>query len=335
MDSSFGWRRHRVVGRERPVAGFLGSVAIRLVLTSLLATLGVFVAIELSIVGGHRAVLLPMGVNPESERDVAIVEEFHLDDHLLVRHAHWVADAVRGDLGRSTRGGTPVAEFIGHRFTISLELAAASMFVAVLVGIPLGLWAARVDGSRSGRLVTSALSLAQSLPVFITATILIWVFAVRLGWFPAAGWTRVSESAGGNLRGIALPVAAIACAEVGIIARVVRAGVIEVLGEDFIAAAMGKGLSTSYILLRHALRPGSLALLTVLSLNVSSVIAGSFVVEIVFGIGGLGPSMVEASVNRDLHLLLGLTLYTVVVFVLVTALIDLVMLWADPRIRRG
>ncbi len=118
------------------------------------------------------------------------------------------------------------------------------------------------------------------------------------------------------------------------IARVVRAGVVDVLGEDFIAGAVGKGLSRRYILVRHALRPGCLMLLTVLSLNVSSMIAGSFVVEIVFGIGGLGQSLVEASVNRDLNLLLGLTLYTVAVYVLVSALIDLAMLWADPRIRR-
>ncbi|MEZ5377005.1 MAG: ABC transporter permease [Acidimicrobiales bacterium] len=307
----------------------------RLLLTSLVATFAVFLAIEVSISGGYEAVLLPMGANPNDPRDAAIIEEFHLDQPLVIRHAHWVADALRGDLGRSTRGGVVVTEYIGHRFTISLELALVSMLLAVVAGVPLGLMAAAADGQPSGRVLTAGLSVAQSLPVFTTATILIWVFAVKLGLFPAAGWTRISESLIGNLDGIVIPAVAIAFAEIGVIARVVRSGVVEVLGEDFIAAAMGKGLSRRYILFRHALRPGSVALLSVLSLNIPSVVAGAFVVEIIFGIGGLGQSLIEASIGRDLHMLLGLTLYTVAVYVVVSALIDLALLWADPRIRRS
>ncbi len=314
---------------------FLRPFLLRLVITSFLATLGVFVAIELSISGGHRAVLMPMGTNPNSERDMAIVELYHLDDPLIVRHARWIIDALQGDLGRSTRGGTAVAEYITHRLTISLELALAGMVLAVVIGVPLGLLAAGRDGTASGRSLTSLLSVAQSLPVFTTATILIWVFAVNLGWARSSGWTRISESIGGNLGGLILPAVAIAFAEAGVIARVVRAGVVEVLREDFVTAAMGKGMSRRYVLFRHALRPGSLSLLTVLSLNVSSMIAGAFIVEIVFGIGGLGQALVEASVTRDLHLLLGLTLYTVGIYVVMSALIDLAMLWADPRIRRN
>jgi len=307
----------------------------RLVFTSLLASFGVFLAIELSISGGYRAVLLPMGANPTSARDAAIIEEFHFDDPLVVRHAKWVVDALQGDLGRSSQGGTPVTEFIGHRVTISLELALAAILLAAVVGVPLGLLAASADGQRSGRLLTATISVAQSIPVFITATFFIWLFAVKFRWFPASGWTRISNSVLDNLHGLVIPATAIAFAEIGIIARIVQSGVVQVLGEDFIAAAMGKGLGRRYILFRHALRPGSLALLAVASLNVPSLIAGSFVVEIVVGIGGLGQGLVEASVNRDLNLLLGLTLYTVGLYVLVSAVIDLVLLWADPRIRRA
>ncbi len=313
---------------------FARRVATRLVVTSFVATFVVFLAIELSISGGYRAVLIPMGVDPTSERDLAVVDEFDLDDPLVVRHARWMLDAVQGDLGRSTRGGTPVVEYVSHRLTISLELALVAMALALIVGVPLGLLAASLDGSFLGRMLTAFLSIFQAVPVFITAIAFIWLFAVKLQWAPATGWTRISESIDGNLRTLLLPASAIAFAEAGVIARVVRSGVVDVLGEDFIAGAVGKGLSRRYILVRHALRPGCLMLLTVLSLNVSSMIAGSFVVEIVFGIGGLGQSLVEASVNRDLNLLLGLTLYTVAVYVLVSALIDLAMLWADPRIRR-
>ncbi len=314
---------------------FAGRFVVRLVVTSFIATLMVFVAIELSISGGYRAVLMPLGANPASERDMTMVEEFRLDQPLVVRHVLWVGDALQGDLGRSNRRGTPVAAYISHRLTISLELALVSMVLAVAVGIPIGLVAAASDGSRLGRAATTLLSVAQSLPVFITAIILIWVFAVKLGWVRATGWTRISESVGGNLGGAILPAIALAFAEAAVIARMARAGVIDALRQDFVAAAVGKGMSRRYILFRHALRPGSLGLLTMLSLNVSSMIAGSFVVEIVFGIGGLGQAVVEASVNRDLHLLLGLTLYTVGIYVVMTTLIDLALLWADPRIRRA
>ena len=185
----------------------------------------------------------------------ALVEEFDLDDPLVVRHARWVLDAVQGDLGRSTRGGTPVVEYVSHRLTISLELALAAMALAVIVGVPLGLLAASLDGSFFGRMLTSFLSVFQAVPVFITATAFIWLFAVKLQWAPATGWTRISESVDGNLRTLMLPASAIAFAEAGVIARVVRAGVVDVLGEDFIAGAVGKGLSRRYILVRHALRP--------------------------------------------------------------------------------
>ncbi len=311
----------------------LGRFAARLVGTVFLATLLVFVAVELSIDGGFGAVVMPLGADPNSARDRAIVEQFHLDEPLIIRHAHWLADAVRGDFGRSTRGGTPVAEIIMHRLTISLELALAGTLLAVVVGIPLGLLSAAVDGRPLGRLLASLLGLAQSVPVFMAATLLIWLFAVRLGWLAASGWTRLSDSVTGNLRSLILPAVALAIGEVGVIARVVRADVLTVLRADYITAAIGKGLSRPYILLRHALRPGSIGLLTVLSMNVSSLIGGAFVVEIVFGIGGLGQELIAASVNRDLALLLGLTSYTVAVYVVVTACVDVALVWADPRIR--
>lgn len=311
----------------------LRRLLLRFIGTSFLATLGVFFAIELSISGGYQAILLPNGVNPQSERDQAILEEFRLDDPVIVRHLYWVADAVQGDFGRSIRGGTPVTEIVSHRLTISLQLALTAMVLAVVVGVPLGLLAAASDGSRSGRALTSVLSVSQSVPVFMSATILIWAFAVQLGWVRSAGWTRLSDSVSGNLGGLILPAIAIALAEVGIIARVTRAGVVSVLQEDFAAAAMAKGLSRRYILFRHALRPGSLALLNILGLSISAMIAGSFVAEIVFGIGGLGPELIEASTGRDLPLLLGLTLYTAWIYLVLTALVELAMRWADPRIR--
>ena len=307
----------------------------RLVLTTVLGTLAVFAAIEASIDGGFRAVVLPQGINPDSPRDSFIVSEFNLDRPLLVRYASWLLDALQGDLGSSIRNGEPVFDIIVHRLPISLELALVGIVVAVVLGIPLGLFAALRDGRRSGQLVSAILGFTQSLPAFMAGTLLIWVVSVRFGLLPASGWTRLSNSPTGNLRGLILPVAALVLAEIGIIARVVRADVLRVLQEDYIVAAVGRGLPARRVVFNHALRPGSIGLLTVLGLNFSSLLAGVFVIEIVFGIGGLGQVLIEAGLGRDLNLLLGLTLYTIVVYVVVAALIDLALYWADPRIRRA
>lgn len=314
---------------------FLRRLLARLVVTSAVATLLVFVAIEASIPGGYRAVVMPFGFNPDDPRHTAVVDEFHLDDNVVVRWFHWVVDAFQGDFGQTARGGVDVVEVITHRLPISIELALAGMLLAVIVGIPLGVFTAVNDQRLIGRVVSIPLSLAQSVPVFMSGTLGIWLFALELGWVRASGWTRISNSITGNLAGLALPAMALALAEVGFIARVVRGDLLRVLGQDYVAAATGKGLSRRYVLYRHALRPASLGLLAVLSVNISSMIAGTFVVELVFGIGALGQTLLEASINRDLYVLLGLTLYIVTVYVVVTSLIDLVIYWADPRVRRG
>lgn len=306
----------------------------RLVGTTLATTFLVFAAVERSIDGGFRTVVFPAGFDPSDPRDQALAEALHLDRGLIVRYGHWLADALGGDLGRSPRANGDVLGFVSHRLTISLELAVVSMLVAVTLGVGLGLTSALRAGRPGGGAIDAGLGLAQSIPTFMSATLLISIFAVRLRWFPAAGWTRVSDSVGGNLRAIVLPVAALALAEIGIIARIIRADLQRVFAEDFIVSAVARGYGPARIAFRHALRPASLGLLTIVGLNLGSIISGAFVVEIVFGIGGLGPALIEASLNRDLHLLLGLTLYVVLVYVVAATVVDAVTFWADPRIRR-
>ncbi|MCP5030050.1 MAG: ABC transporter permease, partial [Actinomycetia bacterium] len=181
------------------IAIFLRRLVARLVTMSVIATILVFVAIEVSIPGGYRAVVLPNGVNRANPRDLAVVDHFHLDDHVLVRWAHWVIDAFQGDLGRTARGGTSVVEVITHRLPISIELALAGMLLAVVIGIPLGVLAAVNDRRPLGSFISVPLSVAQSVPVFMSATLGIWLFALELGWVRASGWTRISDSITGNL----------------------------------------------------------------------------------------------------------------------------------------
>lgn len=304
----------------------------RMVGTIAAATFLVFVAIEVSIKGGYQAVLLPNG-NDGSPRARAIIEEFHLDHNVVVRYLYWVGDVLRGDFGRSNRRGELVVEVITHRLPITVQLVVIGMGLTVLLGIPLGLALVALRERRTGKVLNTLVSVAQSTPIYVTPLILIAFVSVRWKWLPPNGWVRISESLGGNLKNLILPVTALVLAEIGIVARIVYADVVEVLDTDYIAAARGKGLGSSYILFRHALRPASLGLLNVVGLNIGSLLSGAVVIELIFGIGGLGQQLFEATVNRDLYLLLALTGFAVVVNVVLNTLADVLMHVLDPRIR--
>lgn len=304
----------------------------RLVLTVAVAGLAVFVAIEVSIPRGFRTVVLPMG-DDTSPGARAVIERFHLDQPVVVRWLHWLADLATGELGTSLqRRGTPVADLILPRLSISLEFMAVGLAGMVLLGIPLGLLAALWDRRPAGGLLNVVFGLSQSVPVFVTPPFLIWLFALQLRWLPAASWVRLGDSITGNLRTLLLPATALVLAEVGIVARIVRADALTVLRSDYVAAAVGKGLGPVHIAFRHVLRPASLGLVNIIGLNIGSLLSGVMLIEIIFGIGGLGQLILEASLNRDLHLLLAITTSVVVVYVTINSVVDGLLGVLDPRI---
>ena len=315
------------------IARVVGRVVLRMVGTMIAATFLVFFAVENSIRGGIRTVILPAGIDESSPRARELIEEWNLDGNLVVRYLRWLGDAVTGDFGRSTRAGTQVSELITHRLSISLEIMLLGTLVTLLIGIPLGLWAAARSARGRGRVLTSALSVSQSVPVFVTPLFLVWVFALQLGWLPAAGWVRISDSLTGNLRAAALPVIALAFAEIGVVGRIVQNDAARIMGADFVTSALSKGLPARYVMVRHVLRPASLGLLNVIGINIGALLSGALIVELVFGIGGLGQLLLESTLNRDLELLLGLTVYTVGVYVVLNAIVDALMPILDPRIR--
>lgn len=306
----------------------------RLAGTLALATLGVFIAIELSIEGGFQATLLPSGVNPESARDLAIVDAYNLDQGIMGRWLSWLGDAVQGDFGRSIRTGTPVWEVIEPRLPISGELMLVSIVLTVLIGLPMGVLAAMWANTRRGRVLDSVLGLSQAMPVFVLAPFLILILGVRLQWLPAATWVRPTSDLSDHIKHLILPVTAVALTEFGAIARIVQADLLRTMSEDYVIAARGKGLSDRFVLYRHALRPSSFGLLNIVGLNIGAMLSGVVVVELIFGIGGLGQLLLESTINRDLNAVLALTAYFVVVFVVVNWVVDMVMLAVDPRIDR-
>jgi len=279
-------------------------------------------------------VLLPPGA-PRGTRAREIIELYHLDENVLVRYIYWLADAAHGDFGYSTISDQSVTDTLTHRIPISLQLMLVGVGLAVAIAIPLGLLAVAWRNTIGSKILSVFFGLSQGIPIYVTPLFLIALFAVELQWLPASGWIRISESLSGNLTNSILPLAALVFAEVGIIARIVSADVSRVLDTDYIVAAIGKGLSYRYVLFRHALRPASLGLLNLVGLNIGTLLSGALVIEIIFGLGGLGRVLFEATIGRDLPMLLGLTTYGVVVHKTLSTIVDGIMMIADPRIRRA
>ncbi len=323
------------------VAGALRWVA-RIVISIYLSTLLVFLMIEVSISGGMASVVLgaqsgvvhlddeAYATLPQLIRDD--VETYRLRDPVVVRHAAWALDAVRGDLGR-TIGNQPVEVLVTPRLPISFQIAAVGLFLAVLIGIPAGLLGAILRRPGPQTLHQLGVATFQATPSFVLATFATWILAVRLGLLPAAGWERLSTSITGNLRFLTLPVAAVALPEAALIARVVMTSTNQVLGEEYVVAAQAKGLPRHQIFTRHVLRPASMTLLTQIGLVLSSLLGGVVIIERIYSIGGLGSVLFEGSINRDLHVVATLTAYLTFAIMVIRGLSEIAYRWADPRLR--
>lgn len=315
----------------RVAVGLFGLLR-RLALALAAATLAVFIMIELSFPGGFEKVVLPLGTDPSNPEHRDIVDTYRLDQGIFGRYVGWWSDAIGGDWGRSTWNGGPVWDLVGPRLPISAELMMVGLGLAALIGIPLGILAVLWRGRWIGRLIDVSLGLSQAIPVFVTAPFLVYFFAVKLRWLPAGLWSRPSDPLGDHLRHLALPAIAIALAEIGTLGRVIRADLERILEEDFMTAARAKGLGSIYLLCRHAVRPASYSLVNIAAIRVGALLSGTIVVELIFGIGGMGQLLLRATLDRDLNMLLALTTYMVIIFVTLNWLADVVMRWLDPRI---
>jgi peptide/nickel transport system permease protein len=274
---------------------------------------------------------------PEAEQaDVeAIRQELRLDEPVLTRWVGWVGDALHGDLGRSYRTSQPVMEAITERLPVTLQIGFMAIVIALLVAIPLGTLSAYKAGSALDRGITSTSFGLLSVPSFLMAILLILVFAETLGWLPATGWTRLTNDPIENLRGAILPALALAIGEMAVYTRLLRADMITTLQQDSITMARAKGLSPARILFRHALRPSSFSLITVVGLQVGAIISGAVLVETIFAVPGVGRLLVDSILQRDLIMVQGVALVVAASFVVVNLLVDLVYMLLDPRIRHG
>lgn len=277
---------------------------------------------------------------PTAPRDEAFVaqvrEELGLDDPLPVRYINWLGDALRGDLGRSLVDDRPVATTIRERLPVTAELAFLAVGLAVLLAIPIGVIGAYKQGEAVDQVSSAGVQIALSIPNFIAGLFLIWLLSVKLQWLPATGWKRIStDGLLGNLSTAILPATALALGQMAFFSRLVRSDMIQTLQEDFVLSARAKGLRDRYILLRHALRPSSLSLVTIVGINIGALLGGTVVIESLFALPGLGFRLINAIFQRDFLVIQGITLFVATAYVIINTLVDMLYVLIDPRIRRG
>ncbi|MCU1344085.1 MAG: binding-protein-dependent transport system inner rane component [Acidimicrobiia bacterium] len=260
--------------------------------------------------------------------------QWALDRALPVQYARWLGNVATGDLGRSAAFNIPVSRLIRHRIAVSLELMLAAQLLALLMAVPLGLWAAARANSVADRAITGGTLALLSLPPVVCGPLLVWIFALRLGWLPAL-YSEVHwvTSPWQSVRSLALPSLTLAVSLLAVYVRLLRSDVIRNLKRDFIVTAQAKGLSRRQVLVRHALRPSLASLLTATALNVGVLVGGAVIVEFLFSIPGMGSLTLEAVSRHDLQLLQLCIVVLAAVVVTANLLGDLAHRALDPRVR--
>jgi len=277
------------------------------------------------------------GNNATSEDIANIRAHMGLDKPIAVQYVLWMSHVLQGDLGYSYYLSKPVTALVAQRMEPTLSLALGTVLLAVCIAVPLGSLAAWRMGGWLDRGLSAFSVAGFSVPVFVIAYLLIYVFAMQLQWLPVQGYKPISgpQSQGtwAWMRQLILPWLTLSTVYVALIARITRASVSEALQEDFIRTARAKGLTERTVLIRHALANAAVPIVTVIGIGVALLIGGVVVTETVFAIPGLGSLTVDAVLNRDFPVIQGLVLLFSLCYVLINLLVDTSYVWLDPRIR--
>jgi peptide/nickel transport system permease protein len=271
--------------------------------------------------------ILEMEEIPTDEQIAEISSQYNLHDPLYVQFGRWLASALQGDLGDSYIQKKSVSYLLLLRLPATIQLAFTAMSIAILIGVPLGILCAVRENRFTDYLLRIVTLIGVSMPGFWLALLLILFFAVNLKLFPVAGY--------GETKYLVLPAVALSAHALALTLRMVRTGMLEVMGQPYIAFAVSKGLSLRYVVLRHALKNALLPTITVLGMSLGHMLGGAMVIESIFSWPGVGSLLVDAISGRDIPLVQGCVLTIVGVFVTINLLVDLTYTYLDPRIRYG
>lgn len=298
-------------------------------LLGVLLTLSILLFLMLSWVPGQAPEMLLMqgGGAVSGEQIAELRARLGLDRAIHVQYLEWVGSAIQGDFGRSIRTGRPVNEMIAQVMPHTIELALASLLIAIVLGVGLGVLAAVYRNSWVDVGAMFAALLGWSIPNFFLGILLLLVFAVQLGWFPitgVGGWQR-----------LVLPAATLGLTTAGLLARLTRTEILEQLNLDYVRTARGKGLRERAVVFRHVLKNSLISVVTVAGLQFGRLLGGTVIVETVFARQGVGRVAVDALLARDLPVIQGAVLFLAAIFVLTNLIVDLIYGVLDPRIRVG
>ena len=307
----------------RRIGGFLAAL--------LLASLVIFTAIE--VLPGDSAQMI-LGTEARPDTLAALRHEMGLDQPVTQRYADWVAGFIQGDLGTSRTYSLSVSTLVAERLVVSVPLALAALAFAVGTGLSLGIFAALRRNSLIDHALMGLTQIGIAVPNFWFAMVLVLVFAVNLRIFPAGGFPGWAQGGFAAMSSLVLPTVALALPQAAILARIVRASLIETLHEEYMRPARAKGLSHGQAIRRHALRNAMIPVLTIMGLQLAFLLAGAIIIENVFALPGLGRLIFQAIQQRDRVVVMSIVLLLVGTIMLINLALELIYLAVDPRLRK-
>ncbi len=295
---------------------------------------GVVVIMLVHLVPGNPAAVL-VGDNATAEQIEAAQEKMGLNDPIVVQFVRWFSDALRLDFGNSYFSDQTVTETLSQRKEPTLFLTTYALFIEVMIGIPIGVIAAVKRNSIVDRALMIVSISGAAVPTFFMGIVLILIFAVRLQWVPSGGYVSIFDDPVGHFKSMILPAFTLGFASAGLLARLIRSSMLDVMGEDYVRTAQAKGLRYSTVVNRHALRNALIPAITVIGFSIGGLLGGAVVTETVFTIPGMGRLVVGSIARRDYPVIQGAIMLIAGIYVLVNLFVDILYAYLDPRIRYG
>jgi peptide/nickel transport system permease protein len=321
----------------------MGRYLLRRLLQSIPVLIGItiitFTFIELAPGDAVSGLLMTAEGSAGTIDTAALRARYGLDQPAPIRYVRWMGELLQGNMGTRILSGTPVAEEIGRRLPATLQLMVVAVVIAIAIGLPLGVYTALRQYSFADYALTGFVFMGISVPGFFAAIAAVYIFGVRLNWFPTSGYSTPGQSFGpigqilDILHHMALPALVLAIESSASIMRYTRASMLDVIRQDYITTARSKGLSPLIITIRHTLRNALLPIITIIGLRLPSLFGGAIVIETIFNWPGMGRLYLDGVTTRDIPLIMGMVLISALVIVVSNLITDLTYAVADPRVR--
>jgi peptide/nickel transport system permease protein len=312
----------------------LGLIVRRLLALIPLLLVVSFVVFSLTyLLPGDPATTIAGGENASPQEIQRVRKEFGFDDPLVVQYGRWLGNAVQLDFGKSQIDGKSVSSQIADKLPITLSLALAAIVIGLILGIPLGIMAGTRPGSARDKAGVGIASVGIAVPNFWLAMILVAIFAINLGWFPALGWVKFQDDPRGWLEHVVLPAVALGIWAAASLARQLRSSLIETLDSNYVRTAWAKGSRGRRVVGKHGLKNAAIPAVTVLGLQLSTLLGGAVVIERIFSIPGLGSYLLAAITSYDIPVIQGVTVVFVLMFVVINLIVDISYGYFNPRVR--